>query len=286
MNVNDFNILIKQFKSKGSVLSNYNASSLSYDNQIAFNAGEKAAVISISHNNVCKNYFAFVNDAEGINEFCELMKDVPEGSTVDWLQKGAIDDGYCVEPEEYDSCNIKDFFTRCGLELYKKYIRITTTYTSNPKLLPEVGRRTILYEMYEPGGEWASIKDAEELCRINSDTFDPLTDDVFSLEEWKRIISNKECLVHRDDGEITAYYVWKLEGKKLYSNIAFNCGPANHLYNIERRVFEYYWDMGIRTFYAWFDIKNKDALKRHNTNCEEKEIIRNRSVLYNYVYKK
>ncbi len=284
MNSNEFNSLIKQFKSKGQVVSNFNGSYPSDGKQIAWQPGDKAAVISVTHNGVCKNCFAFVNDPEGMEELCDLMRNVPKGSTTDWLQKGIIDEDYVVEPEEYDSCEIKDLMERCGLELYKKYIRITTTYLSNPKLLPEVGRRKILYEMYEPGGEWPSIEDAEELYRINTDTFDSLTDDVFSVEEWKTIIKDKECLVHKEDGVITAYYVWKLEGKKLYSNIAFNCGPANHLYNIERRVFEHFWEEGIRSFYAWFNIKNKDALKRHNTNAAEKNIIRNRSVLYNYIY--
>lgn len=284
MNIEECNNYIRKYKLQGSTISNFNISLLQDVNDLKAYTSGKCAIFCTLKNRVNKAFFVVVNDEEGINDFADLMSNIPQGTVVEWFQKGEVDKDYLIKLEEYDSCEYRDLFKKCGLELYKKYIRVSSTYNKNPKSVPEIGRRKILWEMYEPSGEWPSLSDADELYKITAETFDPLTDDVYSIDEWKRLIEKKECLVCRENGEITAYYVWRLEGKKLYSNIALNRGPANNLYNIERRVFEEYWNKGIRSFYAWFDIKNKNALKRGNINPAERECLRSRSVLYNYIY--
>lgn len=163
-----------------------------------------------------------------------------------------------------DKCDLDDFFASEGLSLYASYQRNVTRYKSNPYLLPEVSkRRQILPKMYDPAcGEYPDSKDAEELDQLHRQVFDPLCDDMFTIDEWKEKINNKEILVYRERGKITAYYCFRLEGQKLYSNMSVNIGAANTLYNMERRIFEEMWNKGIRVFYGWFNLKNVKA-KNH-----------------------
>lgn len=226
--------------------------------------------------------FAYVDSEDGRKDFLILMKAITPGCVCEYLQRGSVDNDFKIVQEAVDDCDITDVFLQAGFEIYKKYVRITTTYISNPMLIPETGRRKVLYEMYEPMGEYPNASDAEELYLMNKEIFDRNSDDVFTIDEWKQIIDNKRCLVYKENGKITTYYVWELQGKKLYNNISVNLGPANYLYNMERRIFEEFWEKGIRTYYAWFDTNNKTAINRINPN--EKLSIKCRDILYNNIY--
>lgn len=278
----DLSTVNNELKRKGSIITNIHPGCVGRETDFDLLKGEKAYVFFATERYKKKGLFAAVDDEEGRNELIKIIRDNQNDAVFDWLQKGRVDQEFEVEYEEKDSCTEKKLFEEAGLHLYKKYIRILTSYKSNPYLIPEKGRRRILQDMYEPGGELPCLDDAEELFQINRETFDAKSDDVFSVQEWKKIISEERCLIHREDGHITTYYVWELQGKKLYSNIAVNMIGANHLYNMERRIFEKYWEEGIRTYYAWFDVKNNNALKRGNT--EARLCINSKSVLYNYIY--
>lgn len=165
---------------------------------------------------------------------------------------------------------IREMFSEAGLSLYATYVRITTKYKGNPYLVEDKKpRRRILQEMYDAAcGEYPSENDAEEIYEINMRNFDPISDDIFTIDEWREKIRKQEVLVYREEGKIVSYYNWRLEGNKLYGNISVNEGPANILYNLERRIFERYWEEGIRVFYAWFNVKNDKVLRRHNENAK------------------
>lgn len=94
------------------------------------------------------------------------------------------------------------------------------------------------------------------------------------MEDWRRTIENKECVIVRENGKIVTLYKWRIEGKKLYGNISVNLGAANLLYDLERSVFDEYWEKGIRTMYAWINCSNNKALKRGPGY--EKEIVKAR----------
>ena len=281
MRLNEFVTEIRNLKGKGDILTNTFPGCIEEDVDFTPSKRGDAYVFTVCERFRKRGFFVAIDDKKGREELIELIRDCPSDTIFEWLQKKK--DPFDDEDEAYDSCDLKEVFEAAGLSLYEKYVRVMTTYVSNPFDIPEEGRRSILSEMYEPGGEYAKIEDANELFQLNIDTFDANCDDTFTLDEWKEIIRNKNCLVHRDNGKISAYYVWKLQGKKLYSNISVNFGPANHLYNMERRIFEEYWKMGIRTYYAWFNMNNKNALKRGNKNAQK--CIKSKGILYNYVYK-
>ena len=208
-----------------------------------------------------------------VDDLIGLMGEIPKGVVTEQL--------YRKEGENPQ----KDIAERAGFEKLATYIRISTTFKSNPYDIPEVGRRAILNEYYDPAfGEYAGPEDIEELFQLQKTIFDEKKEDVFTKEEWEDIIKNNNCMLYREDGEIVTYYVYRREGVKLYGNISYNRGPANYLYNIERRVFTKMWEDGVRESYAWYDMKNTKALIRRNDAA--REAVTHQSFLYNDIWEK
>ena len=227
---------------------------------------EKAIVFVVQEPNRYRAFFGF-EDGDFLSE---ILLQIPDGTVME----------YIFRPKKNP---LKKIFENGNMEKYSTYIRSTICYSGNPFSIPEEGRRKLLEQMYEPTfGEYAEKKDAVELYNLTKKTFDVLCDDVFTLEQWDKIIERKECLLHRENGNIVTFYVWRLEGRKLYSNMVVNEGPANFSYNLERRIFEEMWSKGIRIFYAWYNIKNKKALKRGNEKTEE--LIKSKEIIYNDIY--
>lgn len=225
---------------------------------------EKALVFVIQEPNRKRAFFASADE----KSLSSLLTKLPSGAVTEYVFRKKINP-------------LKDIFENGNMEKYTSYIRETVCYSESPFSVRETGRRKLLEQMYDPTcGEYAKKEDAVELYELTKDTFDVLCDDIFTLEQWEKIISVKNCVLYRENGKIIAFYVFRLEGKKLYSNISVNKGAANHLYNLERRVFDEMWNKGIRVFYAWINNKNTKALKR---NIVDKS-IKSKHVIYNSVY--
>lgn len=200
-----------------------------------------------------KGFFCAKNEETAI---VDILSELPEDCVIQYTYRKEND--------------LQDYLTKAGFSAYATYVRVTISYLETPFSIPEKGRRKLLQEMYDPNMvEYASIEDAEEIMQINKDTFDNVCDDVYTVEEWREIIKNRECVIVKEDGKIVSYYVWRIEGKKMYSNISVNKGSANLLYNLERYIFEQAWEQGIRVYYAWYNTKNVKALKRGNKSAEK-----------------
>lgn len=224
---------------------------------------EKAIVFILTRREKKNIYFA-ATDIEGLKQ---LMVNVPKGGVLEY------------QCRKYN--DMQDVFLDMGFEHYTNYIRVNYLYKENP-YGKETGKRKLLAELYDPDCcEYAEERDIDELDQITRNSFNPIGDDIFTYEEWKEVIARKECLVIREDENIVAYYVWRLEGKKYYSNIIVNMGPANLSYTLERKVFDEMWKNGIHMIYAWFDEKNYKALKRNNITVQKLS-----GVIYNSIYVK
>ncbi len=200
------------------------------------------------------------------------------------LEKGSICEFLFKQGDREDLYNL--IFSSLGFSQYSFYTRITETWGDvSPKTIPEVGRRKILEELYDPAfGVYPTLDDTEELYKITRETFDINCDDTFTISEWREIINEKRCLIYKENGEIVCLYVWRLDGRALYSNMSINRGPANYMYNLERRIFDEYFEKGIRTFYWWVERKNKAQKRRANTNSQIPKLLKSSSYLYNAIY--
>lgn len=258
-------ILLELKKRHGRMISNIIPGICQNEQEIEVYRNEKGIVFIVQEPNRKRGFFSVTDKFV----FKELADQIPMGVIMEYLYR--------------NENNLAEFFAEAGMAEYTKYIRLTINYLSNPYLIPEKGRRKVLMDMYDPDcGDFALLEDVDELYRITKETFDVNCDDVFTIDRWKEIVQNDECLVVRENGEIITYYVWRQEGKKLYSNMSVNRGPANLLYNIERRIFEDMWEKGIRVYYAWYNEKNIRALKRRNVDALKAE--RSREYMYNAIY--
>lgn len=226
---------------------------------------EKALVFTVNEPYRKRGYFAGAD----VQSLSDVLQKLPKDTVVEYLFRREND--------------MKKCFEIGGLKEYACYIRRTWVYTANPYEVPETGRRRLLQELYDPNfGEYAQMSDVDELYNLVKDIFDPVCDDIFTPEHWQEIINNKECLLYRENGEIITFYVWRYEGRKLYNNMTVNLGPANYLYNLERRVFDEKWQWGNRVYYAWVNMNNQRSLKRENHKIGD--ALKSVEVVYDGIY--
>lgn len=225
---------------------------------------EGAGIVVIAYEPYRKRGFFAAKDRETLEA---LLKDLPENIMFEWIYR--------------DENILEGIMNRVNIQLYATYVRHMSVWSENPYRIPaKGGSALLLQEMYEPeSGEYARESDAEELCELSKSVFDTNCDDVYTVEEWRELIAHREVLVSRGKEKILSCYAWHLEGNRLYSNIVINLGPANLLYNLERRIFDEMWDKGIRVFYVWRNMKNEKAFKRLGALPERTD------VLYNAIYR-
>lgn len=251
MKIKEISQRVREIRSEyRSMYTNVNWSNLDLAADVEIFDNHKGIAFLVPETNKTKVYYAAA-DREGI---AEILERVPEGVVLEYFYKREND--------------MNELFECAGFSHYADYFRVTTMYEENP-YGKETGKRKLLDELYDPEcGEYPALEDVEELEKLLRDQFDPLTDDVFSKEEWTEIIKKKECLVIKENGKIVTCHVWRLSGKKLYGNISLNLGPANYMYNLERRVFDSMWEAGIRVNYAWFNEKNTKAFTKNGLTKE------------------
>ena len=259
---------VQKIKQRGELISNIYPGVVREDVEYEGISGEEAVAFFDPNEYPARRiHFAGLKESA---EMIDLLKKMPSSTSIHWIEK-------------QEECSISSLLEASEYKRYKCFIRHTTVFKENPYEKPEEGRRKILFGMYDRDcGEYPEESDAEYLRGLNLELFDIYADDIFTLDEWKQIIREKRCLIYREDGEIMAVGIWKIEGKKLYYNFSYNSGPANYLYNMERRVFEACWNNNIRTMYAWFDTENTKALQRG-------ESIRKRgmdAVLFDHIFVK
>ena len=119
-------------------------------------------------------------------------------------------------------------------------------------------------QFYEENfGEFAAEKDAVELYQMLYQIFDFRVSRLPSMEELLQLIRKKWVLLYREKGEIIAFLMYQIEGKKYYGYQIYNSGTADITYNLERRAVEYAKEhYGVKSSYSWTEIGNLGANKR------------------------
>lgn len=247
-NIDEINNKIREIKkcaARETFLSNYMPTKIGKADKYKVWYNDNGIVMLVE-NPYNEEAFFVSNDEEAL---IELLEELPSKTMIESL--------YQDEDKLLPVCE------RAGFQLYSTFERTIVTYEENPYSIPEKGKRKLLQEYYDPNcGEYATEEDIKQLDVLHKHAFDIYGDDVFSTDEWKQIIQKKECMVYKENDLILSYFVWKVEGKKLYSNVSYNSTTANILYNMERRVFEECWEQGIRTLYFWVKRENVRGMNR------------------------
>lgn len=126
--------------------------------------------------------------------------------------------------------------------------------------------------------EYACEDDLDEIQQLINDGFDPYDDDFFCDQEMLQLIKDKNVMISRQNGKITTFHIFRIQGKKMYANHVYNTGWGGALYSMEKyAVLDSIKRYGVIYKYGWIRLTNESAWKR---NLMDKESM------YNYTFRK
>ncbi len=113
-------------------------------------------------------------------------------------------------------------------------------------------------------GMLADKSDLKELQQMIYQTFDESCDQLFIDEEMERLIDNKNVWIAKDENKICTIFIYRIEGKKYYANLALNHSTADVLYSIQKKsILEAIEEYHVTYFYGWQSLKNIQASRKH-----------------------
>ncbi len=182
------------------------------------------------------------------DELIQLLREVPPKSVLDYICKTGQ-----VPRKEIESAGFHQVASYCKRQLMLNQM----------DKVPESKKEKMLFDMYNPDcGDYATIEDLIPLQKLILSIFDPKVDHLYSNDELREMIENKEIILYKTKDQISCFYVFKREGKRLYSAFSYNNATADILYSIERRERDNARKIGMKVMYAWFNEENYKALRR------------------------
>lgn len=205
---------------------------------------DTSIVFCDQENNLLRCYFASV-DLKDLNL---LFEHVPSGAVMDYIVKERL--------SEFSWVNDKLF------QLYTTLVRhiCPDLYASYSKSKHEI----FMEQFYEEDfGEFATEKDADELYQMLYEIFDYRVSRLPSMDELIEQINKNWVLLYRENGNIIAFLMYQMEGRKYYGYQIYNCGTADITYNLECRAIQYAKEnYGAKSSYSWTEVENLGANKR------------------------
>lgn len=181
-------------------------------------------------------------------ELIQLLQKVPQGTILDYICK--VGQAPCSVIE------------KAGFHLLASYCKRQLPLNEMDQV-PDSKKGKMLFDMYNPDcGDYASLEDLIPLQKLLLDVFDPKVDHLYSDDELREMIKNKEIILYKTKDQISCFFVFKREGKRLYAAFSYNNATADILYSIERRERDNARRMGMKVMYAWFNEENYKALRR------------------------
>lgn len=197
-------------------------------------------------------------------ELLKLLCDIPEGAVLDVVTKEENLDTHWLEKADIFWYNT---YGRFG-SLLLPYEEQKRAYESN--------KLDMFYN--EQYGEYAKETDVREIQKLLRKNFDTKTDYFFTDDELRKLIEEERVVVEREQGSIYFIFIFRIEGKKFYTNLLYNEGTADISYSVEKRlVLESLQRYGVKYIYFWAALDNKAALKRNGNPVADS---------YNYIFEK
>lgn len=113
-------------------------------------------------------------------------------------------------------------------------------------------------------GFLAKQTDLREIQDLLYKTFDPYSDVLFTDERMKDLIDNGNVWIEREGQYICTVFVYQIEGKKYYANLALNHSTADVLHSIQKKsILQAIEEHGVTYFYGWQSLANMQASRKH-----------------------
>lgn len=234
-------------RNKKKLLTNYFLTHQNSEQDFPTLKGKETIVFSVQEEKLQRCFFATTNE----NELNSLLKKLPSGTVMDFITK----------EKTVDFC-----WTETGFGLYRTLIRYTNPNwedESRPK-----SKRTLFLEQFydENMGQFATVKDAEEIYELLYKIFDVRVSRLPSMQQLIEMINKKWVLLYREQERIIAFLIYQIEGRKYYGYQIYNEGTADITYNLERKATQYAAaTYQIKNSYGWVEIDNFGA----NDRCED-----------------
>lgn len=186
-------------------------------------------------------------------KLAELLATCPEGSAIDYIVKGDND--------------LSDVFHTGGFAHYSTYTKKGMHFDD----INELHLNSRIYERCynENCAITATEADIPQLLDLMEAVFDAKTDHFPSEGEWRHIINNNRVYLYKDGGTIKSFNAFEVKGKRYYFHINYSSATPDVLYSLDKKaLLDAKRDHKINYAFAWFDTKNKNAIKRLNLNDE------------------
>lgn len=236
-------------KTKKKVITNYYLTLQNSKEDFETWEAESSIVFCTQENKVSRCFFA-TTDTDELNTLLEKM---PAGTVIDYVTKEKMENFSWEES---------------GFRHYKTLARHV-----NPDLFA-VGvkskREKFLEQFYqEDFGKFAIADDTDELYDLLYEVFDYRVSRLPSKEELLEQINKNWVLLYRENGNIIAFLMYQIEGKKYYGYQIYNKGTADITYNLEQRAIRYAIDnYGIKSLYSWIEVDNYAANRKAGSNLD------------------
>ena len=197
--------------------------------------------------NICRVFFYSVKESE----IKDLLKKVPQGAVMDIISK------HKDEEEQWK--------TLTGFSVLSVYGRFGRNIESAEQEQERFKKNPLDRFYREEYGCIAKKEQLYEIQHILQTHFDDAGDHLYSDEQMTELINNKRVWIQCEEGKITTIFVYKIEGKKFYSNTSFNDSTADVLYSIQKKVLlQAIEEYGIIYFYGWIRINNRQSLRKNH----------------------
>lgn len=216
---------------------------------------EGSIVFGIQEEFVYRIYFCSNN----LTTLKSCLEKVPENSVTDWVCKGDIGEiGNIIEESNW--------------KRYAEYVRNTVPVKKKMKKRKKTGLELLLEKRYDPDcAQPAEEDDIPALRKLMIETFDPINSEILTEEELRELIHQKSVWLYKVDGKICTLYIYRMEGKKRYGAMTYNCLSADYLYNVTRKAN----DISNKihkpiAHYGWIDVNNrkiKRTLEKTDSLC-------------------
>lgn len=230
-------------KSKKKVTTNYYLTLQNSNEDFETLTAQNSIVFCARENRLLRCFFASTDE----RELNDLLRKVPEGAVFDFVSREKIE---------------KFSWEESGFEHYRTLARHV-----NPDIFAQgkkSKREKFLEQFYQADfGEFATAEDAEEIYDLLYKVFDYRVSRLPSKEELLEQIDKNWVLLYREEGNIIAFLMYQIEGKKYYGYQIYNKGTADISYNLERTAIQYAVSTyQVKSSYAWVEINNFAANKR------------------------
>lgn len=198
-------------------------------------------------NHVCRVFFYSIKGAE----VRKLLQMTPENAVMD-----------IISPQKEEQ---KRWEKLTGFSSYAVYGRFGRKIAGIEEEKKRFKREPLDRFYKEEYGIPAVREQLEEIQQVLEDHFDAGADHLYSKQEMAELIDKKRVWIHSEEGRITTIFVYRIEGKKFYSNISLNDSTADVLYSIQKKVLlNAIEEFKVLYYYGWIRINNRQALRKNH----------------------